>query len=151
LTSRRSASTRRLNIGSANRGGLFHQGGGIQRNASAITNMSPTMTTAATAPAVILALSLEVSGIQSLGAPLQTCGHDHMPAIDHLEAGHPTASVVRMAFPVRALAGDHREPIATTTGAGSGPRPNEILNGGISGDLQAEKFGCEAAATLGSA
>jgi hypothetical protein len=39
-------------------GGLFHHGAASKRNASAITKISPT--TAATAPAVILALSLEV-------------------------------------------------------------------------------------------
>ena len=41
-------------------GGRFGHGGGVQRNASAITHNSPTMTTAAMAPAVILARSLEV-------------------------------------------------------------------------------------------
>jgi hypothetical protein len=34
-------------------------GGGVQRNAIATTTINPTMTIAATAPAVILAFSLE--------------------------------------------------------------------------------------------
>jgi hypothetical protein len=55
------------------------------------------------------------------------------------------------AFSVQGLAGGRRESIAMTAGAGSDARPNEILNGGISGNLQAGKFGCEGAAALGGA
>jgi hypothetical protein len=40
--------------------GIGHHAGGIERNASAITNIIPTMSAAATAPAVIMAVSFEL-------------------------------------------------------------------------------------------
>jgi hypothetical protein len=47
-------------IEAASVGGLFHCGSGVQRNASAITASNTTITMAETAPAAILALSLEL-------------------------------------------------------------------------------------------